>query len=347
MRLSLVFYDRGVVETDTSTWEMIDSGGEADIYEALIAGRKYVVKVFTQKQTELAKPVERVAEMLSRLVRLRHRCGGLPQSLLARGFPIAVGAHQDSAVLVFRYIEEFRTLADIANSFEELRAYLAENNLSARISMARDVLKALACLDLADVVHVDVTTANTAYGVIDGSRWVYLFDLETAAIMGSEDYALAVIPARDAHYMPVDSLSLAGIELRAPEPSDLPLPIIPSRLSVEYLSWVLWTPVWYGFQLVSFTFTGMGPFQGLPAATMDYWLDIVEHEKERGYEPVWPPRAMHELGVLEANEYRELSNMWSSLGRDIVRGMYQVFVIDVAEKKRVPSISLPSVVGIR
>jgi len=347
LRTSLVFFDKGVVETDTSAWEMVDSGGEADIYEMVLRGSKYVVKVFTEKQTRLAKPVERVAEMLSRLVRLRHRCGGLPRSLVARGFPVAVGARGDSAVLVFRYIEDFKTLADIANNFEELRAYLAENNLATRISMARDVFKALACLDLADIVHVDLTTANAAYGVIDGYKWVYLFDLETAAIMGSEDYALAVIPARDAHYMPVDSLSIAGIELRTPEPSDLPLPLIPSKLPREYLSWVLWAQVWYGLQLVSFTFMGMGPFQGLPAATIDYWLEIVEHEKERGYEYTWPPRAMHELGVLEANEYRELSNMWSGLGENIVRGMYQVFVVDVAERRRTPSISLPMVLGMR
>ncbi|BEP16794.1 hypothetical protein PYJP_01460 [Pyrofollis japonicus] len=336
------------METDTKQWEFLDSGGEADIYEAVIKGRRYIVKVFTEKQTALAKPVERVSEMLGRLVRLRARCRGrLPRSLIGRGFPIAVGSVGDKAVLVFRYVDGFETLAEIANSFEKLRQYLSEHDASSRKDMALDVLLGIACLELADIVHVDLTTSNTAHGSIDGLKWVYLFDVETAAVMGLEDYPLSVIPARDAHYMLVDSLEQAGIPLRAPEPADLPLALIPSKMPPEYLSWTMWTPVWYGLQLVSFVYLGTSPFHGLPAITIDYWLEVVEHEKERGFDPVWPPRALHELGMLEASEYRELKEHWDLLGEGFTRAMYTVFVEDIAAKRRTPSISVSAIAGIR
>jgi tRNA A-37 threonylcarbamoyl transferase component Bud32 len=343
--LALVFYNGRVYHADTSGWELIDSGGEADIYEARIAGRKFVVKVFTEKQTLLAKPLERIAEILRRVVRLRRKCGTvLPRSLEGRGVPVAVGALQDRAVMVFRYVEGFRTLAEIANSFDQLRNYLSENSEAERIAMARDVLRALSCLEAADIVHVDITTANAAYGSIDGRRWVYLFDLETAAIMDDPEYPLVVIPARDAHFFPVESLAELGIELHPPDPGELPIPLLPSKSPRQLLSWALWTPTWYGLQLVAYVYIGASPFQGLPSITAYYWRQVVEAEREKGFPGGWPPRSMVDLGFLDNSEYRELSSAWRKLGDEVVAGFYQVFVVDIAERRPMPSYTISSIV---
>jgi hypothetical protein len=100
--VALVFHDGRVVETDTSTWELLDSGGEADIYLLRHHGREYVAKVFTEKQSMLAKPIERTAEVLRRLTRLRYRCGAaLPHSLRVRGLPVGFSSYENRAVLVF------------------------------------------------------------------------------------------------------------------------------------------------------------------------------------------------------------------------------------------------------
>lgn len=344
-KLTLVAYNGTVYEADTSEWELVDSGGEADIYEAVIAGRKYVVKVFTEKQTLLAKPLERLTEMLRRIVRLRRKCGTvLPRSLQGRGVPVAVGALQDRAVMVFRYVEGFKTIAEIANSFDELRSYLSENSEAERIAMARDVLRALSCLEAADIVHVDITTANAAYGVVEGRRWVYLFDLETAAIMDDPEYPLVVIPARDAHYMPVETLAELGINIKTPDPGELPLPLLPSKSPRPLLSWALWTPTWYGLQLVAYVYMGVSPFQGLPSITAYYWGQVVEAEREKGFPGGWPPRSMVDLGFLDNSEYRELSTAWRKLGEEVVAGFYQVFVVDVAERRSAPSYTISSIV---
>ncbi|ABM80119.1 hypothetical protein [Hyperthermus butylicus] len=343
--IPLVFHDGSVVETSTDEWSLIDSGGEADIYTAKIRGREYIVKVFTEKQTVLARPVERIAEMLRRILRLRRRCGLTPpRSLIGRGIPVGVGALGDRAVLVFRPVQGFRTLAEIINSFDTLRSYLAENSEAERIAMAKDVLKALACLEAADIIHVDITTANTAYGVVDGRRWVYLFDIETAAIMDDPEYPLTVIPARDAHYMPVDALAELGIPLRTPDPEELPVTLLPAKTSRELLSWVMWTPTWYGLQLVAYVYLGASPFQGLPSATAQHWRQVVDAEREHGYPGGWPPRSMADLGFLDNGEYRELRGLWSKLGEEIVAAFYQVFVVDVGEKRSMPSYTLSSII---
>ncbi|HID42098.1 MAG TPA: hypothetical protein EYP33_08120 [Pyrodictium sp.] len=344
-KITLVFVDGRVVSSDTSSWEFIDSGGEADIYELKIGNQRYIAKVFTEKQTQLAKPIERIAEILRRLVRLRRRCGpALPRSLVGRGLPLAVGALGEQAVLVFRGVEGFTTIADIVNDEEKLHDYLLMINDGERAAVALDVLKALACLEAADIVHVDVTTSNAALGIVDGRRWVYLFDIEAAAVMSEPDYPLIVIPARDAHYMPVDLLADLGIELHSPDPGELPIPLLPSKLPHKILSWVVWTPTWYGLQLVAHVYAGLSPFQGLPAVSASYWRDVVEIEREKGYPGGWPPQAMVDLGFLDNGEFRELRQLWSRLGDEVIAAFYHVFVVDVAEKRNMPSYTLSAIV---
>ncbi len=342
--VGIVFHDGRVVATTTESWSLIDSGGEADIYLMRHRGREYIVKVFTPKQTMLAKPIERNAEMLRRLTRLRRKCGvTLPRSLVVRGLPVGFGSWGDRAVLVFNSIEGFKTIADMLNDEEESRRYLIEYSDAERSGFALDVLKALACLEYADIVHVDVTTMNTALGVYEGRRGAYLFDIEAAAIMSSVDYPLVVIPARDVNYMPVEILADLGLEIRTPDAGELPLVLDPTKLSPPYLSWIVWTPTWYGLQLVSYVYLAVSLFQGLPAMSAEYWREIIEREREAGYPGGWPPRAMVEAGYLEMAEYRELLRLWRRLGDTLVAMIYRFFVVDVAERRRLPSFTISSV----
>ncbi len=343
-KIAVVFHDGRVVETDTDEWSLLDSGGEADIYLARLGRREYIAKVFTEKQTMLARPVERMAEMLRRLTRLRHRCGAaLPYSLRIRGLPVGFTSYEDRAVLFFNSLEGFKTIADILVDEAETRRYLVEHTDAERAEYALDVLKALACLEYADIIHVDVTTANAALGIFEGRRWVHLFDLEAAAIMESDEYPLVVIPARDANYMPVEILEDLGMPIRSPDAAELPLLLDPTRLDEKLLAWITWTPTWYGLQLVSYVYLALSLFQGLPAMSASYWRDIVEREKEAGYPGGWPPKAMVEAGYLEIGEYRELSKLWRRLGDTFLAVLYRFYVVDVAERRRLPSVTISSI----
>ncbi len=343
-RVAIVFHDGHVVETDTDRWELVDSGGEADIYILHHRGREYIAKVFTEKQSMLAKPIERMAEILRRLTRLRYRCGAaLPHSLRVRGLPVGFTSFENRAVLVFNSLQEFKTIADILVDEAETRKYLVEFSDAERSEFALDVLKALACLEYADVIHVDVTTANAALGLFEGRPWVHLFDIEAAAVMESPDYPLVVIPARDANYMPVEVLEDMGLPVRAPDAADLPLVLDPTRLDERVLAWIVWTPTWYGFQLVSYVYLAVSLFQGLPAMSAKYWEEIVLREKEAGYPGGWPPKAMVEAGYLEMSEYRELSRLWRRLGDRFLAVLYRFYVVDVAEKRRMPSVTVSSI----
>lgn len=341
--VGIVFHDGRVASTDTESWSLIDSGGEADVYLLRLHGREYIAKVFTEKQTMLAKPIERTAEILRRLTRLRHRCGAaLPRSLVVRGLPVGFAAMGDRAALIFNSVEGFETIADILVDEEKVRRYLIEISDAERSEYALDVLKSLACLEYADIIHVDVTTANAAVGVYEGRRWVYLFDIEAAAVMDHPDYPLVVIPARDVNYMPVEVLEELGVPIRAPDVSELPLPLIPTRLSPELLAWVTWTPSWYGLQLVGYVYLGISLFQGLPAMTAEHWGRVIEREREEGYPGGWPPKAMVEEGYLEMAEYRELSKLWKRLGDFFLNLVYRLYVVDPAEKRRLPSYTVSS-----
>ncbi|KSW12454.1 hypothetical protein CF15_06940 [Pyrodictium occultum] len=344
-RLSLVFHSGFVVSTDSDEWELLDSGGEADIYRArLRGGQSYIVKLYTPKYTGLARPVERIAEMLRRLTRLRRRCGGsIPESLWARGLPVAVGALEDRAVLVFREVEDFTTVSELVNNPELLGEYLERHSLEERRRFAREVLRGLACLDAADIVHVDATTPNAAYGRVGETRGVFLYDYETAGIIGSEDYPLTVLPARDANLLPVEVLAEAGVEIQPPDPGELPIPLQPSRLPRPILSWIAWTPTWYGLQLVALVYSGLSPFHGLPVLSSSYWLEIVEAEAAQGYPGGWPPLSMVDQGYLDQTEYLELSKLWRSLGEDVVEAMYHVFIVDPGERRGMPSYPLSSI----
>ena len=343
-KIAVVFHDGRVVETDNDEWSLIDSGGEADVYLVRLGNHEYIAKVFTEKQTMLARPVERMAEMLRRLTRLRHRCGAaLPYSLRIRGLPVGFTSYEDRAVLFFNSLEGFKTIADILVDETETRRYLIEYTDAERAEYALDVLKALACLEYADIIHVDVTTANAALGVFKGRRWVHLFDIEAAAIMSNDDYPLVVIPARDANYMPVEILEDLGMPIRTPDAAELPLLLDPTRLDEKLLAWITWTPTWYGLQLVSYVYLALSLFQGLPAMSASYWRDIVEREKEAGYPGGWPPKAMVEAGYLEIGEYRELSKLWKRLGDAFLAILYRFYVVDVGERRRLPSVTISSI----
>lgn len=344
--MEILFRDGRSLSVNHEAWKLIDSGGEADVYLAVIKGRKYVVKVYTEKQTELAKPLERIYEISSRLVRIARECrtsGRLPESLVKRGLPVGMGVHKGRAVLVFPYVEDFVTIARLTNNKRSILEYLRNVPLRERVEYAHNVLEALACLEMADIIHVDVTTANAALGVVDGEQRVYLFDIETAAILNSEDYGLVVIPARDTHFLPVDTLPEAGIPMKPPRAEDLPLTLLPTRTKPELLSWALWTPVWYGFQLVAYVYTGFSLFQGLTKLSMRLWKEIVRHEKEREYKIKWPPEAFVELNLVDRKDYWNLVRIWQRLGSNIVNSIYQVFVIDVAEKRLFPTVTLSSI----
>jgi len=345
-KVTLVFYDGWVVDTSSGEWELLDSGGEADIYRArLRGGKSYILKVYTPKYTGLAKPIERMAEMLRRLTRLHRKCGRVPpDSLRLRGLPVAVGALEDRAVLVFRELEGFTTVSELINDPELLAEYLEKHSDEERREFAREVLRGLACLDAADIAHVDTTTANAAYGTVDGVAGVFLYDYETAGIIASEDYPLTVLPARDAHLLPVEALSEIGVELEPPDPGELPLPLIVSRLPRPILSWIAWAPTWYGLQLVAIVYTGLSPFHGLPMLTGGHWREIVEAEAERGYPGGWPPLSMADQGYLDQQEYLELSKLWRGLGDDIVEAFYHIFVVDPGEKRPMPSYTLSSII---
>lgn len=343
-KVAIVFHDGRVASSDTGDWELLDSGGEADVYLLRHRGSEYVAKVFTEKQTALAKPIERMAEILRRLTRLRHRCGAaLPHSLRVRGLPVGFTSFENRAVLVFNSLSDFKTIADILVDEDEARRYLIEHSDAERAQFALDVLKALACLEYADVIHVDVTTANAALGVFEGRPWVHLFDIEAAAVMENPDYPLVVIPARDANYMPVEILEDLGFPIRTPDASELPLPLSPTSMDEKLLAWVTWTPTWYSLQLVSYVYIAVSLFQGLPAMSARYWEEIVEREREAGYPGGWPPKAMVEAGYLEMAEYRELSKLWKRLGDRLLAIIYQFYVVDVGEKRRLPSVTVSSV----
>ncbi len=343
-KVAVTFRDGRVLVTRSEEWEAIESGGEAEVYLFRLGGREYIAKVFSEKQTMVAKPVERMAEMLRRLSRLRRRCGGrLPASLVERALPLGFASLEGRAVLVFRSLTDFVTLADIISRQELTVKYLTEHDDAERAGFALDVLRGLACLEYADILHVDLTTANAAYGVSDGRPGVYLFDIEAAGIVGHPDYPLAVLPARDSYYMPVEVLSDLGLPLEAPGAEQLPLDLSPTRLPRGILAWIAWTPTWYGLQLVGYAYAAMSLFQGLPAMSAEHLGRLVEEERRKGYPGGWPPRSMVELGFLEMGEYRDLVKLWGQLGERFTSLVYQVFIVDVGEGRSAPSQTLSSI----
>ncbi|RUM47102.1 MAG: hypothetical protein DSY37_03650 [Hyperthermus sp.] len=343
-KVALTFHTGGVYTVDTDGWELIDSGGEADIYRFNMGGKGYIAKVFTEKYTALAKPIERVAEMLRRLTRIRRRCGGaIPSSLIGRGLPVAFGAFENRAVLVFHELKDFTTVSELIATPDLLEEYVSRHPPEERRAFARRLLTGIACLEAADIVHVDLTTANTAYGSLEGERGVFLFDYETAGLMGAEDYPLIVLPARDAYYLPVEALKEAGINIDQPDPGELPLNLSPSQLPDEIISWLTWTPTWYGLQLVAYVHAGVSLFYGLPMLSPKHWLEILEGEAQRGYPGSWPPLTMLDQGYLDQSEHLELTKIWRDLGEDYVALVYQVFIADPAEKMQKPTQTISSI----
>ncbi len=336
---SIVFADGTMAMVNLASLELVESGGEADIYLWDRGGEKLVVKVFSEKQTSLAKPVERMATMLRRLLSIPE-CRRLPRCLSVRSFPVGFGSLGGRAVLVYRALRGFTLLSEVIDDPEKLKSYLSRSQQERR-AMAVDVLRGLACLDRAGIAHLDLTTANTALGDDGNGFWVHLFDLETASIRGSREYPLVVLPAKDVHYMDSSELRKAGIPLRQPSASELPLPVT-HELDQELRSWVEWSLVWYGLQLVAYVYTGLSPFHGLPQLSMKYWLEVVEREKRKRFRPLWPPKAMAELGFLSHDEYQQLRRVWDGLGR-LAHIFYQVFVLDVAQSRPRPSLSLSAV----
>lgn len=342
-RVGIVFGDGVVRVVETEHWEPIDSGGEADIYFIRTGGVEYVAKVFTESQTKIAKPIERMSEIIRRLSRARHRCGTkLPRSLYARGLPLGFGSHEGRAVLVFRSLEGFKTLADIITDEGETLEYMTRHSDAERAGFAHELLRGLACLEYIDVFHIDITTANAAYGFYEGKPGIFLFDIEAAGLIGHPDYPLAVLPARDTHYMPVEILGELGIPIRSPEPEELPLDLSPSKMDRGLMAWVAWAPLWYGLQLVAYAYSVLSPFQGLPAMSAEHWRPVVEGERRRGYPGGWPPQSMVELGYLDSAEYRELRKIWSRMGDRFVSLMYQTFVVDLGERRSLPLQTLSS-----
>jgi len=328
------------VSVSESDLELVESGGEADIYKWRYRGEELVVKIFSEKQTLLARPVDRMATMLKRILSLPH-CRPLPKCLQHRSFPIGFGSTSDGrAVLVYKALGEFIVFSDVIDDYDKLKQYL-NLPLAYRRRMALDVLHGLACFDGAGVVHLDLTTANTALDGIREGCWVHLFDLETACIRGSREYPLVVLPAKDVHFMDSMELSKAGISLRPPSPTELPLAITPG-MDPELRSWIEWTYPWYALQLIAYIYTGLSPFHGLPQLSMKYWLEVVEREKRKGFRPLWPPKALMELGYVNESEYRDLRMIWDGLGR-LVHIFYKIFVVDVANARSRPSFSLSAI----
>ncbi len=338
-QISIVMRDNTIVTSDTGKWELLDSGGEADIYRARIGEESYIVKVFSEEYTRLAKPLERVSEIMRRLIRVRHRCKS-PLSLFARGLPVGFASHGGRAVLVFNDIEGFKTIAEILSSIESVVDYLTSIMPSDRRRFAIDVAQGIACLEFVDVLHADLTTMNAAYGLYKDVKGVYLFDIEAAAIVAHPDYPLVVLPARDTNYMPIEVLPELGIPANPPPLDDLPIVLDPATLDSNTLSWISWVMTWYGLQLVGYVYAGMSLFQGLKRLDAGEWREIVEAEKEYGYPGGWPPRSMLDLGLLDADEYKALRSTWGELGEEFVALTYQFFVVDIAEKKRVPTATM-------
>jgi tRNA A-37 threonylcarbamoyl transferase component Bud32 len=342
-QIAIVMRDNKLVASDTGEWEFIDSGGEAEVYRVKIGGRSYIAKVFSEEYTRLAKPLERVSEIMRRLIRARHRCKR-PLSLFVRGLPAGFASHGGRAVLVFNDVEEFRTIADILSSTESIVDYLTLNTPRERRRYAWDLAEGIACLEYIDVLHVDLTTMNAAYGVYEGVRGVFLFDIEAAAVIAHPDYPLVVLPARDANYMPVEVLPDLGIDARPPQVDDLPLVLDPAGLSPEVASWASWAMSWYGLQLVAYTYAGTSLFQGLKKLDASQWRGVVEAEREYGYPGGWPPRSMLDMGLLDTDEYKVLRDMWGDLGEKFVALVYQLFVVDIAEKRRAPTATISSLI---
>jgi hypothetical protein len=280
---------------------------------------------------------------MRRLIRARHRCKR-PLSLFVRGLPAGFASHGGRAVLVFNDVEEFRTIADILSSTESIVDYLTLNTPRERRRYAWDLAEGIACLEYIDVLHVDLTTMNAAYGVYEGVRGVFLFDIEAAAVIAHPDYPLVVLPARDANYMPVEVLPDLGIDARPPQVDDLPLVLDPAGLSPEVASWASWAMSWYGLQLVAYTYAGTSLFQGLKKLDASQWRGVVEAEREYGYPGGWPPRSMLDMGLLDTDEYKVLRDMWGDLGEKFVALVYQLFVVDIAEKRRAPTATISSLI---
>ena len=340
----LLFFNTGEIEpVDIDELEYLESGGEAELYLYNYKNNmKLVLKVFGETHTNIAKPLERITHIAKRLRALGKDCYENPV-LSTRGLPVALGAFEGRAVLAYKYLEGFQPLSDILSLPDATASYVEKMPEEERRRNALGFLRSLACFEEADVVHVDLTSANIAYAEEKGAKGIYMFDFETAALRGEPSYPIVTLPARDAFLLPVESLRDIGVAITVPESADLPLPASPLEASEGVLAWSIWIPLWYGLQLAAYIYAGISLFYGLRVLDPRYWKEIVDSEKEKGFPGGWPPISMLDAGYLDYDEYTSLAKQWRTLHPRFPSLAYKVFVEYPGSQVLIPNVSLSNI----
>lgn len=307
-----------------NTQIMRNTGGQGWIVNHRVNHNNFIIKGLY---------IQRIRENLVNIYRNVHQNvhnhqGTFPKCLSYRSFPIGVGtwrsinANENGEVIIYRNLENFKTLSDIMRTTGNIHKFIRNKKLDPT-EIAKDLLCGIFLLESSNVVHGDLTCSNIAFGYVQKRHpWFHIYDLEGSGIINNyeKQSTLKVIAAMD------------------------PYLLRPPKDSSDLYNWSKWIDVWLGLQIIGYIWSGILIFRWLKRISLRSIENLIRNNCIDLANWDWPPHIRQGNStcrnlvndLINTNEINMIARIWKrNVPLRFKQCLFNVFINGVANKNNV------------